>query len=54
MLVTWVLRDFFSSLEQVTEEDTPVISAASVVKSFAGKLLAVRMTKENQLINRTL
>ena len=47
MLVTWVPRDFFSSAVQVTEEDTPVISAASVVKSFEGKLLALLMTKEN-------
>jgi len=44
MLVTWVPRDFFSSAVQVTEEDTPVISAASVVKSFEGKLLALLMS----------
>lgn len=28
MRVTWLLREFFSSEEQVTLEDTPVISAA--------------------------
>ena len=44
MLVTWEVRLFFSASEQVTEEDTPVISAASLVRSMAGNLVDFSMT----------
>merc|ERR1719215_206843 len=38
-LVTWVVSDFFSASLQDTEEATPVISAASLVRSLEGNLV---------------
>ena len=43
-LVTWLVRDFLSASEQVTEP-TPVISAASLVKSLLGALVDFSRTK---------
>lgn len=38
-LVTWVVREAFSAVLQDTEEATPVISAASLVRSAEGNLV---------------
>ena len=48
-LVTWLVRDFLSASEQVTEP-TPVISAASLVKSLLGALVDFSRTMEIQLL----
>ena len=48
-LVTWLVRDFLSASEQVTEP-TPVISAASLVKSLLGALVDFSRTMELQML----
>ena len=47
-----MVSDFFSSSLQDTEEDTPVISAASLVKSMAGNLVDFSRTIELQLLEK--
>ena len=48
-LVIWLVRDFLSASEQVTEP-TLVISAASLVKSLLGALVDFSRTMEIQLL----